>query len=54
MKNIIKKHALMLLCMYGVKEDKVKKNPEILESFTDLLLLEIQEKIKKCIGCSKD
>jgi len=54
MKNIIKKHALMLLLLYGVKEKKVKKNPEGLNAFIDLLLLEIQQKIQKCIGCSKD
>ena len=39
-KQIAKKvrlHGLMLLCLYGVKEKEVDKNPENLENFIKLL-----------------
>jgi len=54
MKEIIKKHAFMLLRIYGVKEEEIKKNPEGLKTFTELLLLELRVKLDKYIGLNKD
>jgi len=40
--------------MYGVAEEEIKKNPEGLNTFIELLFFDIWKKIQKCIGCSKD
>jgi len=44
MKDIIEKHAVMLLALYGVKKKKVDKDPEALAVFTRLLAKEINKK----------
>ena len=47
LKKKIKIHAYMLLCLYGVKEKKIKDNPEALNSFVDLLTEDINNLTKK-------
>ncbi len=44
MKETIKIHSLMLLNLYGVEEQKVKDNPQALNTFVNLLEDEIMDK----------
>lgn len=54
-KPTIKTHALMLLNLYGVKEENVKNNPEALNVFCDQLLqLVLDEVIIKDLEHTKD
>lgn len=43
LKEIVKIHGLTLLNLYGVKEDLVKKHPEALKAFVNILNEEIYE-----------
>ena len=45
-KEKIKTHGLILLCLYGVKEKKVKDNPEVLNAFIKCLYQDIINLIK--------
>lgn len=46
-KDTIKSNALMLLNLYGVKEEDVKKNPEALNTFVKILEEEVSNFIKE-------
>lgn len=54
MEKIIKIHALMLLNLYGVKEENVKDNPRALNVFVNILKEEIENEIKKILEELKD
>jgi len=47
MRELIKKHGLILLNLYGVKEKTIDNSPEALTAFINILEEEIEQEIKK-------